>query len=488
MSPSRSALPFLGAIGVTLTTLAVGYYTYKYTRNDRTQLRPRSPRAHSGHTLPSQNNVPPHLPSQPPIQNNVHLQHRAANFHTPQPSQPPIQNNVHLQHRPPNFHTPQNNVHLQLSPANSALPPPPYQSLPHNFSTQTQNFALPQQGPPRRSLRDHEARPSRVVPPPPPPLHMTAEHNYRGEEMIALLPYRFSSAEFDRKSCQATMFQEEITLNIIEEPTSRETLETAYTDCVRRIRDSSQDISVVANIGEEHASSLLSLIRLRKMLERIAADDTTRHCRSLEVNLPANMGYTSESNEAFPGLLPLPTILPQLETLLWTSSWKQLHLIAPDPNSLNHLTNLTLESQISVPDAIYLLHCVRQSLERCSIKHLNDVHEHTDNYTDVFPAVPDRVTLKVKSFSVHANSFASSRLFLNRLQFDGVELTNLNLKVDNGLVNPRELGTIPWTLIRNIRLNCDLVTGGDAWVRGQAGQAAACILGRHNVASTSDVF
>ncbi|KAG6835426.1 hypothetical protein H0H93_001563, partial [Arthromyces matolae] len=469
----RSALPFLGAVGVTLTTFALGYYTYKYTRNDRTQLRPRSPRAHSGHTLPSQNNVPPHIPSQPPIQNNVHLQHRTANFHTPQ-----------------------NNVHLQPPAANSALPPPPYQSPPHNFSTQTQNFALPQQGPPRRSLRDHEARPPPVAPQPPTPLSMTAPHNYRGEELIALLPSRFSSAEFDRKSCQATLeARTMIKLTIVEEPMSihalemqRNMLESQYQRCFRHILDSPQDISVVANIGEEHASSLLSLIRLRKMLERIAADDTDHHCRSLIVNLPANMGYTSESNEAFPGLLPLPTILPQLQTLSWTSSWKQLHLIAPHPNSLNHLTNLTLETRISVPDAIYLLHCVRQSLEKCSIKRLNDVHDHADDYTDVFHAVPDRVTLKVKSFSVHANSFASSRLFLNRLQFDGVELTNLNLKVENGLVNPKELRTIPWTLIRNIRLNCDLVTGGEAWVRGQARQAATFRLGRHNVGSTSDVF
>ncbi|KAG6834377.1 hypothetical protein H0H93_010043 [Arthromyces matolae] len=308
---------------------------------------------------------------------------------------------------------------------------------------------------------------------------MTAEHNYRGEELIALLPYRFSSAEFDRKSCQATMFQQQITLNIIEEPTSGVTLETAYTDCVRYIRDSSQDISVVANIGEEHASSLLSLIRLRKMIERIAADDTGRHCRSLKVNLPANMGYTSESNEAFPGLLPLPTILPQLETMIWTSSWKQLHLIAPDPNSLNNLTKLTLKSRISVPDAIYLLHCVCQSLRECSIERLNDVHDHTDDYTDVFPAIHDDVRLKkVKSFSVHANSVASSRIFLNRLRFDGVELTKLHLDVENGLVNPRELRNIPWAVIRNIRLNCDLVTGGEAWVRGQARQAAACRLGR----------
>ncbi|KAG6815047.1 hypothetical protein H0H93_011161, partial [Arthromyces matolae] len=275
------------------------------------------------------------------------------------------------------------------------------------------------------------------------------------------------------KSCRATLVdhpdsvedEPKIEFAIIEEPMTIDalnTLEQKYSECVTRLRHSSSNVQVVATIGQEHASSLLSLIRLRKMLERIAVDDTNRHCRSLKVNLPA-MGDTSYSNEALPGLHPLPTILPRLETLSWTSSWKQLHLIGLHPDSLNHLTNLTLESRISVSDAIYLFHCVCRSLRKCSIKHLNDVDDRTD-YTDVFPAISGSVTLKVESFFVHTNSFASGRLFLDQLQFgDEPKLKKLFLKVENGLVNPKELTTIPWDRIGNIGLDCDLVVGGDVW-------------------------
>ncbi|KAG6823701.1 hypothetical protein H0H93_003218, partial [Arthromyces matolae] len=146
MSNRRFALPFLGAVGVALTTLAVGYYTYKYTRNYRTQPRPRS-QTHSGHTTPSptENHVPQaqDLP-QPPIQNDGHLvQHPSMNFAPPQPL---IQDDV--QHPA-----------VSVSPPlptyqNNTLPQPAFM---HNFSPQTQNFAFPQHGPPTVSLRDHEA-------------------------------------------------------------------------------------------------------------------------------------------------------------------------------------------------------------------------------------------------------------------------------------------------------------------------------------------
>ncbi|KAG6848352.1 hypothetical protein H0H93_000934 [Arthromyces matolae] len=430
MSTRRFALPLLGPVGITLTTLAVGFYSYKYWQSYRTRLRPR-PRTHSGHTTQflTQNNVTPRHPTQPPIQNNLPTLRPAPDTHT------------------------------------TTL------ALLDQFPSQTQNLVLPQQNS-RMSLRDHQTLSPADLPQSPTHLRITDSDDYLGEELARELAHRFvfSIARLGEKSCHVQVNERTRTIQLmIKKPTSRDALELQYKPCSKYLKKSSRDATtVVATVGQIHASSLLSLIRLRKMLERLAADDTNHRCKSLMVNLP-DMGSTSDVlNEAYPGLLPLTTALPGLENLHWTSSWKQLHLMAPD--ALSHLTNLTLASQISFRDAIYLLHCVRETLRKCS---LNDVYDYANDSINVFqdPGFTS-VMLNLMSFSVHAKSSASSRLLLNRLEFPGKQLSKMTLEVENDPVNPEELQTIPWADIGNITLKCNLVTGGDAWVRREAVRAA----------------
>ncbi|KAG6828163.1 hypothetical protein H0H93_015043, partial [Arthromyces matolae] len=275
-------------------------------------------------------------------------------------------------------------------PLQSAPHPPAYQDVPPT-GTQTntlppwhpvflnysplhpQDLLLPEEGP---SMSQHDHEPLSSEDDSNPLVQMTNPDDYLGEELSQALSQHlgFSAAQLDEKSVQVQVDPQTQTIQIdIDSP--RLTLEDRYRTCFEYLNDSYRDATmVVATVGEQHASSLLSLVRLRKMLERLAADDTNHRCKYLEVLLP-DMGSTSNHlNEAYPGLLPLTTTFDDLQTLQWKSVRNQLHLMKPD--TLDHLISLTLECDISVQDTVYLLSCVSGTVHQCSIKTVDNGHVH----------------------------------------------------------------------------------------------------------------
>ncbi|KAG6812534.1 hypothetical protein H0H93_013801, partial [Arthromyces matolae] len=129
MSSRRSGIPFLGAFGVTLTTLAVGYYTYKYFRTQRTQRR-----------LTGSNHA-----TQPPTQNDVSS------------VQPVIQHNdPSLQ---PILRRP---IHDNLSPLDLQLP---IQNYPSPLQADIEDNGTPLQTPDHNNVPAVERRPRDFGPP-----------------------------------------------------------------------------------------------------------------------------------------------------------------------------------------------------------------------------------------------------------------------------------------------------------------------------------
>ncbi|KAG6834235.1 hypothetical protein H0H93_011018, partial [Arthromyces matolae] len=339
---------------------------------------------------------------------------------------------------------------------------PQWHPVSHNDSPlQTQDVVLPDDGPPM-SLSPENG--------PHPPMQMTDPDNYLGEELTQALSQHlgFPAAQLVEKSVQVQVDPQTQTIKIdVDVPTP--TLEASYRPCFEYLNDSYRDATmVVATVGQEHASSLLSLVRLRKMLERLAADDTNRRCKHLEVYLP-DMGSTSDHlTEAYPGLLPLTTTFDDLQTLHWKSFRNQLHLMKPD--TLNHLISLTLESNISVQDTVYLLRCVSGTVHQCSIKSVDNGDIHAlpqSNFNDV-------TFLQLKSLTIRAKCSLNS--LLNSLKFDRRKFKKLHLEVHNDLVDPQNMETIPWAVMNDIKLTCNFVSGGAEWVRRNGGQAGRLTL------------
>ncbi|KAG6818607.1 hypothetical protein H0H93_003492 [Arthromyces matolae] len=538
----RPPIPFLGALGVTLTTLAVGYGTYRYLRTQRAQRPP----VYSGCNRPPPSQKPIVPPPEHPARRMAPLP-RMSILHSPtdnllSPSASPEHTPMPLLLQPP------------AQPPAPRTPPPPYNDsprvgssnytysqsstsddsddeLPYSEDSSYVDILNPPSGnsssqsglPPSHQHEDHEesspesipqhgvesAYPQMSTPGELDELQLTSPGSSSGLVNFGL-PLAFAEAQTEiydesaletypqheiqgphlqttsanddiedqltpvegldytpqqlvRKACHVSMNASTRTITLVIQPPADDTLqlEMAYIRCRDALNNSPNTAKVLAILTREHRLSLFSLICLGKALRRLAADDTERRCKSLDIQFPlGDIGVTSR----YPDLLPLT--MPELQTLEWSSNREQLHLIGIE--NLNCLTNLTLETSLSPRDCLYLLHHVSRTLRACTIGSL----EQGD---DVFPHCTRAYLPEIESFSVEMHLRPIT--FLNRLVFNDKKLRALDLTVEtDNPVNPAAIKSIPWEVIKNINISCTFVDGGHDWVRWKAVQAESCNL------------
>ncbi|KAG6837579.1 hypothetical protein H0H93_006993 [Arthromyces matolae] len=519
MTTRPSAIPFLGALGVTLTTVAVGYYTYKYLRRPALSRLPRQPSSHSNiYVSPTppqtqsiepanQNSVPPVQPPSdrfvPPLQQP--LAHNSfgsapppySELSPPQPiGTPPEVSRILRQEQP-------------LSPVEYDDPLPeagPSRRVTQVGPTSANEFSgnnLSTQPPPQtwpRLFRSEAINPGYMSKDP----YMNTNDNWDGERLTFSEPSNCGSSEDDelplegdpqhesqpsinddirdrlsegqyyrpeqlaKRFCRVSMDKSKQIIKIgIRPPAMKARFDAKYERCIAKLNNLSHDVEVHATVERMDAVSLFSYIRLRKALEHLANDDTNHRCRSLHIELSeSDKIVTSE----YPDLLPLT--LPELQTLTWESRPQQLHLMGLD--NLNCLTKLTLKTVITPPDCLYLLHKLSGTLREC---HLQELDRYCE---DVFPE-PSSATVhldRIESFSIVA--FSCPVDFLNRLEFHHQRLKALSIiGYSNVRIDPAEIKSIPWAVIQDIRVDCHFVPGGVDWIERQAVQAVqaeSCVL------------
>ncbi|KAG6836677.1 hypothetical protein H0H93_005095 [Arthromyces matolae] len=538
----RSPIPFLGALGVTLTTLAVGYGTYRY-------LRAQRPPVYSGcnRPPPSQKHIVP--PTEHPARRMTPLSQMsilqsptdnllplsASREHTSMPLllQPPAQVPAPRTPPPPyndsprvgssllpggrsppeqslllrndtssNYTYPQSvdilNPPSGNSSSQSGLPPShqhedheqsspesipqhgtesayPQMSTPGELddlqltspgsSSRLVNFGWPLEfAPAQTGIYDEsplEAYPQHVIQAP--HLQMTSANDDIEDQLTPVEGLDYTPEQLVRKACQVSMNPSTRTITLVIQPlrNNRLQLESSYVECRDALNNSPNRAKVIVTLTPEHRLSLFSLLCLGKALRRLAADDTERRCKSLDIQFPLrDIDFTSHC----PDLLPLT--MPEIQTLEWRSKREQLHLMGLE--NLNCLTNLTLTTSLSPRDCLYLLDRVSGTLRECTIGNI----EH--GY-DVFPDCSRAYLPHIESFSVGIHLCPIT--FLNRLVFNDKKLRTLDLtvKTDNP-VNPAAIKSIPWEVIKNIDISCTFDDGGDDWVRWKAVRAESCIL------------
>ncbi|KAG6814632.1 hypothetical protein H0H93_012816 [Arthromyces matolae] len=201
-------------------------------------------------------------------------------------------------------------------------------------------------------------------------------------------------------------------------------------------------------------------------LTRLALDDAHQRCKYLDVTLPS----TDDNTLPVPGVDndPVALTLPQVQTLVWRSDQRDIPMMYPA--TLTHLTNLTLRTRITFRDCLYILGCIRDTVQYCDVR---DLYEGYGNNLLPYPngnTSKDRygdehtVMSELRSFSVRVAS--SPVFFMNHLKFHGVLLQTLAIEVlGNGSVDPKAMKTIPWATITNITLTGNFVDDGANWVQ-----------------------
>ncbi|KAG6837571.1 hypothetical protein H0H93_006985 [Arthromyces matolae] len=313
-----------------------------------------------------------------------------------------------------------------------------------------------------------EAHPQREIQLP----HLqTTSVNDDTEDEVQLEGLGFTPEQLVSKSCAVSMDPSTRTIKLVIQTPVDDSLrlESSYLECRDALNSSPNIVKVLATVTEEHDSSFFSLKRLGQALERLAADDTRRRCKYLKTELPqtSKMGFISNYGD-----LP-PLTLPEIQTLEWRSDQEPLYLM--DFDHLNCLTHLTLETHISFQDCLYLLHRVSGTLRECTVGDLDGVQD------SVFPSpwlfCTSVYLPQIGSFSIKSHSCPIA--FLNRLGFCGKKLRKFTLEVQSHEnLNPAEIQSIPWAVIKNIKLDCNIVSGGADWVRRKAVKAESCMFRR----------
>ncbi|KAG6896192.1 hypothetical protein C0992_009765 [Termitomyces sp. T32_za158] len=241
------------------------------------------------------------------------------------------------------------------------------------------------------------------------------------------------------------------------ERTTLDQVESYYEDCKSHLMNTERPLQVTVMINRGDKWSLAGLEQYSQALARLAEDDKHRLCKTLSVKLP--MTDDLESNEGVADL-----VLPEVVSLNWESHAYQLPLIGL--GNFTHLRNLEVRSRLSFRDCQLLLQCASQTLESCQIAQVID----NSGGTYAFPkktcatielAASDPVVMRELAF-LSIDSVLCPGEMLQKFRFRALKVLKLSVQYD---FDPeRNMNSIPWVGLEEVRMHCHFVYGGAAWV------------------------